>query len=229
MNDHSINVKAIFEKKALDYDNFMVKCVPDYFEMLGCMINVLPYSKNDKLKICDLGSGTGNVTKLLLDAYPNAEITCVDISQAMTDMAKAKFEGQNIKFEISDFYDYEFNDEYDLIISSWALHHIVTDEDKKDFYRKIYAALKPGGAFYNADVIISATDHIEERSMGKWKSWLRQYHSEEDMMEMIINRYFEEDRPTTIINHINWMQELGFKEIDIIWKRIKSVVYGGFK
>jgi len=229
MNDRSINVKANFEKKALDYDNFMIKCIPDYFEMLGCMINVLPFNSADKLKICDLGSGTGNVTQLLLETFPNAEITCVDISEAMTDMAKAKLEGENVKYEISDFYDYEFCEKYDLIISSVALHHIITDEDKKDFYKKIFAALKTDGVFYNADVIIAATEHAEERTMEKWKTWLRQFHSEEDMMEMVINRYYEEDKPTTIVNHLNWMQEIGFRNVDVIWKRVKGVVYGGTK
>lgn len=228
-HNHSKTVLQNFEQKASEYDSFMLKCVPNYNEMIEYLVNNIPFNSNDKLSICDLGSGTGNVTKLLLETFPNATINCIDISPMMVDMAKAKLNNDDIKYEIADFYEYEFSEKYDIITSSLALHHLVTDDDKKMFYKKIYNALNDGGLFYNADVVIAASETTEDKIMELWKQWLRRYHSEEDLMEMVVNRYYEEDRPTTIVNHLNWLQEIGFKDVDVIWRKAKGAVFGGHK
>ncbi|MDA3894253.1 MAG: class I SAM-dependent methyltransferase [Salinivirgaceae bacterium] len=224
---HSESVKQNFEDKASEYDEFMLKCIPNYSEMTEYLVNNLPFNTNEELAICDLGSGTGNVTVLLDKTFPNAKINCVDISPMMIDMAKAKLNNESITYEIADFYEYEFSQKYDIITSSLALHHLVTDDDKKMFYKKIYSALNEGGIFYNADVVIAASETTETNIMELWKQWLRRYHSEDDLMEMVINRYYEEDRPTTIANHLNWMQEIGFIEVDVIWRKAKAAVFGG--
>lgn len=229
MTTHSNTVLANFELKAKEYDDFMTKCIPEYFEFIENLIHVLPEKSSGPIKICDLGSGTGNVTRQLLAKYPDAEITCVDISPMMTDLAKAKLNSSNVNYEISDFYNYQFTEKFDIIVSSLALHHLVTDEDKKKFYQQIFEALKTDGVFYNADVVIAASEEVENKNMENWKQWLRKYHTEEDLMEMVINRYYEEDRPTTTTNHTNWLEEIGFKNVDIIWRISKGAVWGGMK
>ncbi len=227
--DHSTLVKQNFEQKAAEYDDFMQKCVPDYFEMLDILVNAIPFDSESELTICDLGSGTGNVTALLLKAFPNAKIKCVDISPTMIDMAKAKLDGPNLSFDIADFNNYVFTEKYDIIISALALHHLATDTDKKNLYQSIHNALNNGGIFYNADWVIDASESLENKNMELWKDWLRQYHSEEELMESVIDRYFEEDKPTSITNHIIWLKELGFRHVDVIWKKQKGAVFGGFK
>lgn len=226
---HSLKVMQHFEQKAAEYDAFMQKAIPDYCEMLDSLIGCIPYDTKSELRICDLGSGTGNATAMLARMFPNATIKCVDISPTMTDMAKAKLNSPNISFDVADFGDYEFTEKYDLIISSIALHHLESDADKKAFYKRIYYALKQGGVFYNADIVLAASDFMEEKNMQQWKSWLRLFHSEEELMELVIDRYHEEDRPTHILNHLTWMQEVGFKNLDVIWKKNKGAVYGGYR
>lgn len=58
---------------------------------------------------------------------------------------------------MGEFTDYKFDDTYDVVVSSLALHHLVTDEDKIDFYRKIHESLSPDGVFFNADVILGSS------------------------------------------------------------------------
>ena len=226
--DHSSYVKNNFETQAREYDQYMLKVVPDYLEMLQCITDYIPFDSDRPIRICDLGCGTGNVTERLVEKYPEADLTCVDLSPAMMDMAKAKIKDKQIQWIQADFYDYRFDGEFDLITSSLALHHLVTDEDKKMFYRKIHGALKPGGVFINADVMDGVNPFIEQVTMDNWREWMRQYH-DDDKVENTIKRYYEEDRPTTIINHIHWMEEIGFQDVDILWKKIKGVIYTGAK
>jgi len=44
-----------------------------------------------------------------------------------------------------------------------------------------------------------------------------------------IKNYKVEDRPTSLINHINWLEDTGFKNIDVVWKYYNYCVYGGCK
>ena len=46
-----------------------------------------------------------------------------------------------IRYVVSDFNSLEINAEYDVAVSSLALHHLATDGDKRQFYRRIYDGL----------------------------------------------------------------------------------------
>ena len=73
----------------------------------------------------------------------------------MIKMAQAKLAAYpQVRYILGDFAAIE--GEYDAVISSLALHHLVTDDDKRCFYRRIYESLNPGGVFYNADVVLAS-------------------------------------------------------------------------
>jgi tRNA (cmo5U34)-methyltransferase len=51
----------------------------------------------------------------------------------MIAMARSKLARYpNVRFVVSDFTT--FDGEYDAVLSSLALHHLASDEDKEDFY-----------------------------------------------------------------------------------------------
>jgi tRNA (cmo5U34)-methyltransferase len=53
--------------------------------------------------------------------------------------------------------------------------------------------------------------------------------SSDEIENKWIVKYKAEDRPTSLINHINWLKEIGYKNIDIVWKYYNYCVYGGYK
>jgi tRNA (cmo5U34)-methyltransferase len=127
------------------------------------------------------------------------------------------------------FERYEFDDIYDVAISSLALHHLLTDEDKKAFYQKIYENLAPGGVFYNADLILGSSDRIQEVYMEQWKAFMRKQLSEDEIENQCISKYYEEDRPAKLLEQLSWLTDLGFHEVDVLWKYYNFAVYGGCK
>ncbi|MGB9937516.1 MAG: class I SAM-dependent methyltransferase [Methanobacterium sp.] len=226
----SDNVKAHFEEEAYEFDELILKLIPHYEEMVDALISAIPFNKGDSIKVMDLGCGTGTISRALKERLEGANITCLDLAENMIEMAKIKLDKYNdINYIIGDFYHFEFTEKYDLIISSLALHHLVTDEDKKEFYTKIYSALNEGGVFLNGDVVLGPNDYLNKLYLEKWKEFMNKSISIEEIEEKWIPAAEAEDHPAKLVDQLNWLHEIGFKEVEVIWKHYGRAVYGGFK
>ncbi|HET6418720.1 MAG TPA: class I SAM-dependent methyltransferase [Geobacteraceae bacterium] len=223
-------IKMHFEKEAGEFDQIILKLIPYYREMISALIAAIPFEASAKIKVIDLGCGTGSITKKVKETYPNARVTCVDMAENMIEVAKKKLSSHSdIRYQISDFYQFNFSDTYDVVISSLALHHLLTDEDKQNFYSKIYKALSPGGIFYNADVVLASSSHLQDAYMRKWKEFMSKNVSEQEIEEKWIPTYKEEDRPARLMDQLAWLDNIGFVDTDVVWKFYNFAVYGGAK
>ena len=226
----SNKVKAHFEEEAAEFDELILKLIPHYKEMINALISSTPFNSDDSIKVMDLGCGTGTITKLLKDKFPNAKITCLDLAENMIEMAKIKLRQYNdINYIIGDFYNFNFPEKYDIILSSLALHHLLTDDDKKEFYSKIYEALNSNGIFLNADVTLGSNDYLQELYLKKWKEFMNTNVSMKEIEEKWVPAAEEEDNPAKLVSQLDWLLDIGFKDVDVIWKYYGGAVYCGFK
>lgn len=79
------------------------------------------------LRIVDLGCGTGNMTKLIRNKWPESQITCVDSSNEMLERARKDHEAiglSNIEYVKSNFETFSSPDPVDIIFSNAALHWV---------------------------------------------------------------------------------------------------------
>lgn len=127
------------------------------------------------------------------------------------------------------FYDLSFDKKYDAVVSSLALHHLVTKQDKLEFYHKIYSCLNAGGVFINADVVLAATDALQKRYMEQWKSFMCKNVSMDEVDNKWIPTYYEEDRPVSMMEHFEMLKDAGFEAKDVIWKYYNFAVYMAVK
>jgi tRNA (cmo5U34)-methyltransferase len=223
-------VKKHFEEEAKDFDKIIQELIPHYSEMINGMVAAIPHKRTDIINVIDLGCGTGTISKQIKQIFPKAKITCLDLAENMIEMSKIKLNNYpDIQFQIGEFEDYEFDDKYDVIVSSLALHHLETDEDKMSFYHKIYESLCLGGVFFNADVVLGSSEHFQTLYMDKWTSFMKRHVSKEEIENKWIPKYLEEDRPSKLIDQLIWLKEIGFAEVEIIWKYYNFAVYGGCK
>ncbi|MGB7968959.1 MAG: methyltransferase domain-containing protein [Methanobacterium sp.] len=221
-------VKEHFEEEAKEFDSTILKLIPRYDDMINCMVSVIPFDNSEDFKLLDLGSGTGNITKAVKERYSHSKISCIDIAENMIQMAKIKLQNYtDIEYYIGDFSEFDFDDKYDVIVSSLALHHIKTNEDKKKFYSKIYSALKKGGIFLNSDVVLGSNEKLSQIYREKWIDFMLQNLPEKEVKEKWLPKQIEEDFPAPLNNHLKWLDEKGFKSIDVIWKYYGLVVYCG--
>lgn len=222
-------VKNHFEEEAKEFDGIILRLIPFYEEMVEALVLALPFQKEEPIKVIDLGCGTGTIAKRIMEAFPNAQISCLDMAENMIKMARAKLGEERVAYHIGDFHSFAFDRKYDAIVSSLALHHLAGDEEKKAFYRKIYHALTERGVFYNADVVLGTNNHLQEVYMAKWKEYMSKSVSWDEIENKWIVKYKEEDRPASLLQHIGWLEEAGFKNVDVVWKYYNYAVYGGYK
>lgn len=199
--------------------------------MIISLIASIPFENSKSIKVLDLGCGTGNITIEVKKKYPNSHIICLDLTETMLDIARYKLSDyDNIEFFMGDFSDFQFGNGYDLIISSMALHHLKTDKDKIAVYQKIYDALKEGGVFYNADNVLASNKYLEDVSIEHWKRFMQEKDiPEEEIEKKWLPTYHKEDYPAPLIKHIDWLREIGFKDVDVTWKYVMGAVFGGVK
>lgn len=230
MDLKSKRVKDHFEEEAKEFDELILKLIPHYKQMINALVSSIPFKNTNSFKVIDLGCGTGTITKSLKEKFENADITCLDLAENMIKIAKIKLNDyDNIKYVTGDFYAFDFPEKYDVIVSSLALHHLGTDDDKKRFYRKIYNALNHGGVFLNADVILGSNEYLNDLYIARWKEFMNRSISIEEIEEKWIPASRDEDHPAKLVDQINWLCEIGFKYVDVIWKYYGVAVYGGFK
>jgi len=91
-------------------------------------------------RIVDLGCGAGNVTALLRQRWPEAQITGVDSSAAM--LARARESDPTVEWRLHDLLDWRPEEPVDLIFSNAALHWL---DEHVTLFPRLTALLAPGG------------------------------------------------------------------------------------
>lgn len=66
------SVKETFERCATEYDRMIEKVVPYYHDQHEIILSVIPFSAEKKIRVLDLGIGTGVLGQILLQNYPNS-------------------------------------------------------------------------------------------------------------------------------------------------------------
>lgn len=114
----------------------------------------------------DLGAGTGFVTTALAPLV--SSVLAVDISPAMAkSLAERAAEAGlgNVLTEVSDLKDLQLpSASADLIVSSYALHHLI-DSDKRELAARAATWLRPGGRLVIADMMFGRGGSQRDRQI----------------------------------------------------------------
>src|SRR5262245_27114800 len=126
---------------------------------------------DDPRVVFDLGCGPGNITRLLAERWPGAQVVGVDSSPAM--LAKARQEGPTVTFVEADMNSWTAPQPPQLLFSNATLHWI---DDHAVLLPRLLRQLSPGGILAvqmprNHD----APSHVQMRAAaedGPWRTRL---------------------------------------------------------
>lgn len=127
-------IEYSFDKGALHYD-WAASIQREAAEKL---ISFAP--EKTPLKILEIGCGTGFLTKMLVQKYPEAQITALDISAKMIEKCRAKL--PFVTFKKTDGEEYIPSEKFDLIISNMTVQWFDDPMAGLNHYKKF---LNPDG------------------------------------------------------------------------------------
>lgn len=165
----------------------------------------------------DLGSGDGRLLGLVKVARPVRAAVALDFSPTMIERLHARFMADPSIEVVTHDLARPLPDSlgrFDAVASSFAIHHLVHDR-KRDLYQEIFAILNPGGIFCNFEHVAS----VSVRRHHEFLAALSLSPEDEDPSNKLL------DVETQLV----WLRELGFVEVDCLWKWRELALLVGVK
>ncbi len=106
------------------------------------LIDGLP-NLDPEARCLDIACGTGDIAFLLAEKYPDAEITGLDLTREMIEIAESRNHQANLRFVVGDMSRLEPGDQsIDLITGGYAIRNA---PDLRQTLMELYRVLKKGG------------------------------------------------------------------------------------
>ena len=156
-------MSEFFNKRAKTYDQHMSEVVEKFEDYYDSLSSPMGEGKN-KIKVLDIGCGTGLELEGIFKRNPEAEIDVIDMSEEMLTILKEKYKDKlnQIKIIQGSYLTIPFNQNYyDYVIASMTIHHF-TAEEKARLYKKINSALINGGKYIEGDYYMASKEEEEK-------------------------------------------------------------------
>jgi tRNA (cmo5U34)-methyltransferase len=141
-------------------------------------------------EILELGIGTGETARRIMELHPGARLTAIDSSPEMLERARDAFPEQDLR--LSRLEDPLPEGPFDLVVTVLAVHHL-DGAGKRDLFRRVAEVLRPGGRFVLSDLVVP--------------------ESEDDVVTEID---WEMDLPDRLDDQLDWLHDAGL-EAEPLW------------
>ena len=198
------------------------------------MARLLPFGNQDAFTFLDLGAGTGAASRAILGLYPASNAVLADFSAEMMRQGEHEMQPFAGRYRYVEFdmsagqWPAVIPVSLDAVVSSLFVHHL-TDARKQGLFAEVFGRLVPGGWFLNYDPV-RADDPVVEAAWQRVndgddpEAAARRHHrtpQEQARWENHV-RYM-----IPLAQQLEYLRSAGFAGIDVYWKRLDYVIYGG--
>ena len=184
-------------------------------EITEAVLEQIPHNVK---RVLDLGTGDGRLLSLVKLRNPNAEGVALDFSDPMLQLAKERFKKDKFVFVMK----HDLNvplpaselGHFDLIISGLAIHHL-NHRRKKQLYYEVFSLLNPNGVFCNLEHVASPTESLHHKFL--------------DEVGLTPITDDPSNKLLDVETQLRWLREIGFYDVDCIWKWREIALLIGFK
>jgi tRNA (cmo5U34)-methyltransferase len=217
--------QEVFDSTASTYNKDRSKLIPGCDTLYRWTLDLIPANVKN---IVDLGAGSGLLTQLLRERFPDAHIHLIDFSEPMLSLARARFgDDKHVTYHHANYVTEPLPERVCTIASSLSIHHL-EDDDKRIVFKRVHAALIPGGVFVNAEHVGGSTPSLEARYQALWLQQVRAAGATEEQIAASLYRQ-QEDRRSSVEDQLLWMREAGFTDVDCWYKENSFAVMAGTK
>ena len=163
--------------------------VPAYDELQDAVAEAT--AGTHAVRVLELGVGTGQTSRRVLDLHPEAELVGIDESAGMLAVASADLIAD---LRVSRLEDPLPEGDFDLVVSALAVHHL-DGAGKADLFARVAALLRPGGRFVLGDVVVP-----------------------DDPADLVIPIDGVYDQPNTVDDQVRWLAAAGL-DAKVVWTR----------
>jgi tRNA (cmo5U34)-methyltransferase len=228
------DIKARFEAEpAAVYGTNMARWIPDFAYAHQLLLESIALHLPTNGSGLELGAGSGRVSKLLLETFPDLHLTLVDISANMLGEAERQVApyADRCRATVHDIFDAELDfpaQAFDCVVSVFAICHAQGIEVYEQLYRRICRWLKPHGYFVCYDHVLGDTFDLTALNAVGWHRLLSASQTAEQAREGIVGTY-QEDSPLSVRQHMEMLSAVGFGAADVLYKRDIFAIYAGVK
>jgi tRNA threonylcarbamoyl adenosine modification protein (Sua5/YciO/YrdC/YwlC family) len=189
-------VEALHQQYHFDPDTYAETIAREVAGYEALQDQVARASGSGARRILELGTGTGETARRLLTSHPDAVLVGIDESDAMLAVAGAALPLARVELVVGRIEDALPGDgEFDLVASALCVHHL-DGAGKADLFKRVHAALAPGGLFVLGDVVVpdDPADALTPLTPGF-------------------------DRPSPLVDQLRWLEEAGFARPQVVWEQ----------
>ena len=219
---HSVHRHLRIEVRA--YDEMIRRLIPGYEEMLA--VAAREATRKSPRLVLDLGAGTGALSQAILLASGLPTVELIDVDGDMLQQAEARLAafGSRVRFTLASFLDPLPS--CGAVAASIALHHVRSLDTKRALYRRIHAALEPGGTLVNADAALAAEPSATEAVWRAWIDHMGVHGIDEESARRHFAQWSEEDTYFPLEEELAAVSGAGF-DAECVWRHgPMSVVVG---
>ncbi len=196
-----------------------------------------------EIRVLDIGAGEGRLAELILENYPKSQVVCIDRNEETVRRGARRLRsyGGRVQYILADIAQPEWTSElhktFHLTVSAYTMHHI-EDDRKKRVYRRIYEVLEPEGAFFLMDRVAVPSQQARARYEAIREEHVRQ-QLETRLTRKLPSEAFhelfsalpcsEKHRPAPLDLQLQWLDQIGFRDVDCYWKFLDFALFGGLK
>ncbi len=203
------------EQFATDWDQTSAITNPNRLALLELLTAIVSDNYTEDKYILDLACGSGLVERQITEKVSNAKFVGVDASDVMLAKAsrrigKDRFMAVKHNLEQIDSLSIP-SVEYQIAITSFALHEI-SSESKKKIFRFIYNNLGRNGFYVLVDRFKIDTQNLKIGYSSQWKNTVHpEWKGNLSFEEYASKMSTKEDSPDTLEDQLKWLRNIGFK------------------
>ena len=244
MSEPEANIWAEWDeqnsKLFIDYGRYFV---PER-ELQISIICDLVLPREAEFHILELCCGEGLLAGALLERFPRCIVHGFDGSTGMLQQSARRLAQYGERFRPAhfDLHAHEWRSAgwpLQAIVSSLAVHHLDALE-KQRLYADAYRMLDAGGVLLIADLILPVSSAGARVAARTWDEAVRvralELDGNTDAFDFFRREhwnYYEFpdsfDKPSPLFEHLKWLEQAGFVDVDAYWMKAGHAIYGGRK